>query len=246
MPQQGVLSMHCSSNVGSAGDTAIFFGLSGTGKTTLSADPTRHLIGDDEHGWSDHGVFNFEGGCYAKAIRLSPTSEPEIYAATGRFGTVLENVVLDPITREVDFDSDKITENTRASYPIHFIRTISERRWRGIREWCPHSGRVRGAAADRAAHRGAGDVPLPVGVHRQGGGHRARGHRAVGHLFLVLRRSVSALAAGSLRQDAGRADRQAWGEGLAGQHRVDRWRVRDRERRKLAHTGRWSPGLAVC
>lgn len=121
MPQQGVLSMHCSSNVGSAGDTAIFFGLSGTGKTTLSADPTRHLIGDDEHGWSDHGVFNFEGGCYAKAIRLSPTSEPEIYAATGRFGTVLENVVLDPITREVDFDSDKITENTRASYPIHFI-----------------------------------------------------------------------------------------------------------------------------
>jgi phosphoenolpyruvate carboxykinase (ATP) len=121
MPQQGVLPMHCSSNVGSAGDTAIFFGLSGTGKTTLSADPARHLIGDDEHGWSDHGVFNFEGGCYAKAIRLSPTSEPEIYAATGRFGTVLENVVVDPLTREVDFDSDKITENTRASYPIHFI-----------------------------------------------------------------------------------------------------------------------------
>jgi phosphoenolpyruvate carboxykinase (ATP) len=121
MPQQGVLPMHCSSNVGSGGDTAIFFGLSGTGKTTLSADPARHLIGDDEHGWSDHGVFNFEGGCYAKAIRLSPTSEPEIYAATGRFGTVLENVVVDPLTREVDFDSDKITENTRASYPIHFI-----------------------------------------------------------------------------------------------------------------------------
>ena len=121
MPEQGVLSMHCSANVGNGGDTAIFFGLSGTGKTTLSADPARRLIGDDEHGWSDHGVFNFEGGCYAKAIRLSATSEPEIYAATGRFGTVLENVVVDPLTREVDFDNDKITENTRASYPIHFI-----------------------------------------------------------------------------------------------------------------------------
>ncbi len=121
MPQRGVLSMHCSANVGPAGDTAIFFGLSGTGKTTLSADPARRLIGDDEHGWSDRGVFNFEGGCYAKAIRLSKEGEPEIYAASHMFGTVLENVVLDEITRRVDFDSDKITENTRASYPIHFI-----------------------------------------------------------------------------------------------------------------------------
>ncbi len=121
LPRQGVLSMHCSANVGSAGDCALFFGLSGTGKTTLSADPERRLIGDDEHGWSDHGIFNFEGGCYAKVIRLSRDGEPEIYATTEMFGTVLENVDVDPETGAIDLNSQRITENTRASYPIHYI-----------------------------------------------------------------------------------------------------------------------------
>ena len=126
MPAEGVLPMHSASNVGQDGDAVVFFGLSGTGKTTLSADPLRSLIGDDEHGWGPDGIFNFEGGCYAKTIRLSPMYEPDIFATTKRFGTILENVDLDPRTRELDLDSDRITENTRGAYPLHFIGNASE------------------------------------------------------------------------------------------------------------------------
>ncbi|MEJ8575035.1 phosphoenolpyruvate carboxykinase [Microbaculum marinum] len=125
LPARGVMPMHCSANAGDGGDVAVFFGLSGTGKTTLSADPARTLIGDDEHGWGSDGIFNFEGGCYAKTINLSEEAEPQIYATTKRFGTVLENVILDETSREPDFNDGRLTENTRCAYPLHYIDNAS-------------------------------------------------------------------------------------------------------------------------
>ncbi len=176
MPDEGVLPMHSSVNVGADGDSAVFFGLSGTGKTTLSADPERSLIGDDEHGWGPRGLFNFEGGCYAKTIRLSPMYEPDIFQTTRRFGTVLENVDLDPRTRELDLDSERFTENTRGAYPLEFIgNTDPDRDDRSPAHGHPADRRcVRRPAADRPAHPCAGGLSLHQRLHRQAGGDRGR------------------------------------------------------------------------
>ena len=208
--------MHCSANIGAGGDTALFFGLSGTGKTTLSSDPERRLIGDDEHGWSDRGVFNFEGGCYAKTIRLSAEAEPQIYGTTRRFGTVLENVVHRPRHAASSISTPAtLTENTRAAYPIEFIDNAVPGGQGG------HPANIVMLTADAFGVlppiarlvAGRGDVPLPVGLHRQGRRHREGRDRAERHLQHLLRRAVPAAQPERLRPDARRADRHGTAPG---------------------------------
>ena len=194
MPDEGVLPMHSAINVGAAGDSAVFFGLSGTGKTTLSADPLRSLIGDDEHGWGDGLVFNFEGGCYAKTIRLSPMYEPDIFQTTRRFGTILENVDLDPRTRELDLDSERFTENTRGAYPLEFIGNADPTGIAGT----PRNVVFLTADAfgvlppiSRLTPR-AGRLPLHQRLHGQAGRDRGRDQGAEGDLLGLLRGAVHA------------------------------------------------------
>ena len=245
LPLEGVLSMHCSANVGAEGDVAIFFGLSGTGKTTLSADPARHLIGDDEHGWSDNGVFNFEDGCYAKVIRLSEEAEPQIYACTRRFGTVLENVSFDPVSRRLDLNDYSVTENTRAAYPLSYIANHQPEKRAGhpknvIFLTCDASGVM---PPDLQTQPRSGHLSLHFRLHQQDCRHRSRLGRGTGDdLQHLLRRTVHGASPAGLRGAAEAEDTEARRACVAGEHRLDRRTVRHRQ----AHQHSLHPRSAEC